>query len=334
MLSISAVVASPTEWPLERLPVLPLVDAKCTIGIDEAGRGPVLGPLVYGLCICSERSSAWLNSPLSGADDSKNLTKERREAFFKTLLGDNDDDGCDGCDGDNSSKDKAIAGIGWISKVIHPAEISSRMLSKSPTTYLNLNELSYSTVYYLLERAIKAVGGEDIITAVFVDTLGKPEKYTERLEERFPLLKGKFTVKSKADSLFPVVGAASIVAKVIRDHVLTEMVRESSIAATATATATTATTIHPIPSGYPGDQNTVNFLRRNILPLYGFPSSVRFSWGSCKGFLQDQCLPVSWCDALKPSIAESLKTKKKSVQINTISDGRSATIFGLQSVNF
>lgn len=321
MLSISA-VASPTEWPLERLPAS-LADVKCTIGIDEAGRGPVLGPLVYGLCICSEGSFAWLNSPLSGADDSKNLTKERREAFFKTLLGVNDD-------GDNFSKEKAIAGIGWISKVVHPTEISSRMLSKSPTTYLNLNELSYSTVYYLLERAIKAVGGEDTITAVFVDTLGKPEKYTERLEERFPLLKGKFTVKSKADSLFPVVGAASIVAKVIRDHVLTEMVRESS---TTTTTATTTTT-HPIPSGYPGDQNTVNFLRRNILPLYGFPSSVRFSWGSCKGFLQDQCLPVSWCDALKPSISESLKTKKKNVQMNTISDGKSTTIFGLQSVNF
>lgn len=45
-----------------------------------------------------------------------------------------------------------------------------------------------------------------------MDTVGDPEKYRVKLSELFPAI--KFVVAKKADSLYPVVSGASIVAKV------------------------------------------------------------------------------------------------------------------------
>ena len=51
-------------------------------GIDEVGRGPLVGPVVACLCILP------LNYKLDGLNDSKKLTEKKREKFYDILIKD------------------------------------------------------------------------------------------------------------------------------------------------------------------------------------------------------------------------------------------------------
>jgi ribonuclease H2 subunit A len=158
------------------------------MGIDEAGRGPVLGPMVYGSAF-AELGYDWPKS----VNDSKQLTAEERESILENL--------------------KELP-IGFGTRVLSAVEISAKMLSPIP---INLNEMSHDAARMLVQEALDA-GLQ--VAHLFVDTVGPERKYQEKLSLFFPDI--TITVSKKADSKYKVVGAASIGAKVLRDKLVRE----------------------------------------------------------------------------------------------------------------
>src|SRR5882672_5248123 len=57
-------------------------------GVDEAGRGPLAGPVVAAAAILPSRwAEARLPAELAGLNDSKQLTETQREKFFTFITG-------------------------------------------------------------------------------------------------------------------------------------------------------------------------------------------------------------------------------------------------------
>jgi len=60
--------------------------AGCLVGIDEAGRGPLAGPVVAGaVSIAPDAARSLVTGALAGLTDSKQLSAARRAAFFQQL---------------------------------------------------------------------------------------------------------------------------------------------------------------------------------------------------------------------------------------------------------
>lgn len=204
-----------------------------------------------------------------------------------------------------------------------PQDISAGMLRKRP---FNLNTQSTEATVELISGVLEA--GIDV-SEIYVDTVGDPSAYTRTLKSYFPQAKYKhinWTVCSKADAIYPIVGAASIAAKVTRDRWVEDWRYGEDIgdAASATEAETLASSSslgidsqppspvkkgtkkrkrpeapvidvttprafwHAFGSGYPGDPNTVAYLQRSLDPVFGWPGVVRFSWATIKTLLEEK----------------------------------------------
>ncbi|RVE52397.1 hypothetical protein evm_003035 [Chilo suppressalis] len=245
----------------------------CMLGVDEAGRGPVLGPMVYGIAYCPVNKNSILES--LGCADSKALTEEKRDEILLKMF----------------TNDDAVSNVGWATEIISPSYISNSMYKRAKHS---LNEVSMDSAIKLIKRV--AESGVNL-TEVYVDTVGPPEKYQARLSQIFPDY--KITVAKKADSIYPIVSAASIVAKVTRDHCLKVWHFQEGL----------EMSYKEFGSGYPGDPLTKKFIRDQIDKVFGYPSLVRFSWSTAEVMLQGKAATCTFEDVDDDGQTKKANTK-------------------------
>lgn len=157
----------------------------------------------------------------------------------------------------------------------------------SPAVY-NLNAQAMDATIDLIKEVLaRGVNVKEI----YIDTIGKPEVYQKKLERIWPTI--RITVAKKADSLYPVVSAASVCAKVTRDAAL-DVCFEPYHAQTPKADEVDEAEVKVAwGSGYPSDARTTAWLKANMDPLFGWGNECRFSWGTAKELLEVKNKQVS-----------------------------------------
>lgn len=226
------------------------------LGVDEAGRGPVLGPMVYGIAYCLESYQDQLKSRY-GFADSKVLKDSVRKNLLQLLHDENHE---------------LHRNVGWATRTMTAKDISNGMLQSvsGPGPY-NLNEQAHDTTIQLIKDVL-AKGVR--LKAIFVDTVGPPASYQAKLKKFFPEI--EVTVTKKADSLFPIVSAASVAAKVTRDMNLEWYLKNMDMLKGEV-----------LGSGYPSDPNTSRWLNSHVDPVFGWSHGlIRFSWQTAKDSLE------------------------------------------------
>ena len=204
-------------------------------GIDEAGRGPLFGPMVMAIVAISEKDIPILEG--LGVKDSKKLTPKRREVISKQLK-------------------KTVQ---FEIVTISPKEIDDALESSS----LNLNWLEAIKSAELLVALTKKIK----VDTLYLDCPSNNIKaYTKYLEDYLSNLTDKTLPKIiaefKADEIYPVVSAASILAKVKRDGDIEKLNEEYG----------------DFGSGYPSDERTREFLKKYLIKNKKLPPFVRKTW--------------------------------------------------------
>ena len=204
-----------------------------TAGIDEAGRGCVIGPLVVaGVMFREERIQVLIRL---GVKDSKLLSPKKRESL---ALGIN-----------REAESHHIVKIA--PKEIDKAVESGRKLHK-------LNRLEAKTMTQVIDVLRPDIAYVDAAD-VFED------RFKQHIQEGMSF-KVRIVSEHKADKTYPVVSAASILAKVERDRVIADLRGEYG----------------DFGSGYLTDPKTMFFLKSWLKCNHDYPDCVRKSWKPAK----------------------------------------------------
>ncbi|MBZ9571185.1 ribonuclease HII [Methanobrevibacter sp. TMH8] len=158
------------------------------LGIDEAGRGPVIGPLIVAGVVIPDEKVQILER--MGIKDSKRLTPTRRKVLSRKLR--------------NMFEYETV-------------EITARDIDNLRAKDVNLNEIEKIAMLQIIDKL-----DADCIIVDSVDV--KPK----RLEEEIKSISGNDNVISehKADDKYMQVAAASIIAKYERDSIIEQLKKE------------------------------------------------------------------------------------------------------------
>ncbi|MFQ6087277.1 MAG: ribonuclease HII [Candidatus Methanofastidiosia archaeon] len=196
------------------------------IGVDEAGRGPVIGPMIVcALSVEDERKLLDL-----GIRDSKKLSSEKREYLSKEI--------------------RKISNLSLV-------EVSAREID-SLRKSLTLNDITIQKFAQAILKIPKIENAERI----FVDSCDVDERRFASNLLRFLNFDCELVAEHGADERYPIVAAASVIAKVSRDERISEFKRLG----------------FEVGSGYPSDEKTINFLKKYMKKNRELPDFVRRSW--------------------------------------------------------
>lgn len=228
--------------------------------------------MVYSLLYLPLKSHRSLLAETHHFDDSKVLTPKVRSSLMQKLC---------------TPQTDLYQNCGWAARVMSARDISSGMLKPAGTYNLNAQAMD-ATINLIKDVFSKGIN----IKEIYIDTIGSPQTYQQKLERIFPTT--MITVAKKADSLYPCVSAASVCAKVTRDAALE--VCYQTYGNSKDNGEESKMSVDGWGSGYPSDSRCNTWLKHNMDPVFGWGSECRFSWKTSEELLEtkDVGVKVDW----------------------------------------
>lgn len=206
-------------------------------GVDESGRGPVIGPLIVAGVTFEDDSEL----KKLGVRDSKKLTPKKRQVLSKKI--------------------KEIA-VNYDILVIPASSIDDMR------KVMTLNEIEV----YAFSKIIDKLKPE----FCYVDAADVNEKRFGKNILSNLSFKPTIVSKHRADDIYPIVGAASILAKTVRDENVKKLSKNLQKKLNL-----------PLGSGYPADPVTKQFLRTWFETYRELPPHIRHSWKTTQKLVKD-----------------------------------------------
>ncbi|MEM3832857.1 MAG: ribonuclease HII [Thermoprotei archaeon] len=159
-------------------------------GVDEAGRGPVLGPMIIALIVSDESTLEKFRD--YGIKDSKKLSPSKRKELYNII----------------KNEAKYV-----LSLKIEPYEIDDAVLNGHKLAILEAKKIA---------ELINKINVADVI---YIDAAHSNANYFSQLIQSNLIKKIRIVCEHNADERYIPVGAASIIAKIERDEIIENLKR-------------------------------------------------------------------------------------------------------------